>query len=371
MKNKLRMAIAFLLCAMVLCACGKSQEPLGVDSITVLGTPPSEAPEADAAETVFAECGGKSYSASLYRLLLYRALCGFSEEYGLPMEDIAAEKVLFDGEVMPAEEAAARQAIREFERICLVDTLVTENSIDIAAADSYLRSAESAKEDYLLHGETYRKLGVDLEDIVTASSEGLLSDTVFCSLYGPGGEQEIPLGDLEEIMASRMRRIQYTYLPFYDDESFADYSPAKIKELKKLSAEYLKRYKAGEAFSDILRENYLLLDGYGLFFDPDCSDIYYSVYSSDMAEEIALQTEKLKDNEAAVVNAEFYSAVVLRLPVNGNEDALWFQTALQEAYYSSYGKEFEEMLSDRQSGLEIDYSPKLETAEELLSLLFD
>lgn len=374
MKNRITAFLLLSVLLISLCACGA--KPEGVDEIVIIGETPSPLPSdmpdsgEDVSSEVIASCGEYKLTASLYTLLIYKSLESISNEYGIDIKEIYGREVMDNsGSILSAGELAEKNAASEFRKICLAFSMINELGGKLENISSYNADVNTAYEDYISQLAVYDAIGVKLSDLVIERLSDSLYPYAFSLMYGEDSEHEIPREELEAIMEERMRRIEYTFLPFYDDETMEMLPDTKIKELKAKSSEYLKRFKGGENFSDIVRENYLLLAGYDLFFDVENTEVYYSVYRSDFAAEIAEKVEKLKDGAADIVNAEYFSAVVLRLPVNGNEDERWLETALTEAYYSHYGKEFNSFMDERLiSQPEEAFSPLLTvTAEKVIT----
>ncbi len=209
----------------------------------------------------------------------------------------------------------------------------------------------------------YSAFDIGLSDLILYYLYTDLYYDDFVLKYSPGGERGINENDLSLLMDNNARKISYTFLPFYDENTNRDFSADEKSELLKQSEEYLKRYKSGESFSKIVRENYLLLDSYHMSFDPNETFLYYSTADPMLPSSITDRVEKLKEHEAALVKDDDFVSVVLRLPINENKDEKWMVFAMDLAYRSSYGDMFSEEISFAYDDLNLKYN------EDVLSKL--
>lgn len=370
MKRKLKIIAALLLISALLSSCGAAKEADGIDSVTyisemVQNSPAvSSEPIADQAPApgnhILARLNGNEYSSAVYLLFMQEALDSVLSKYDVDPADVPGlDVMLADGSVITGKEFCEAYARNEFEWVCLLFSEFTESGKDIAESEYYMSAAAKSNEEYKLNAGTYKALGVGLDDLILYNIYTDLYYENFTAEYASGGANEIPEADLEVLMKNNVRKISYTYLPFYDEGTNKDFSKAEKAELNAIAKEYLARYKKGESFSDIVSENYMLLDSYGIIYDPEGTVIYYPIADPMLPEAITDKVETLKDNEAALVTTDDYVSVVLRLPVNETKDRQWLGCALEQAYQSSYGDGYAEEVSARYESLSLDYDEDL------------
>ena len=366
MKGKLKTILPLLLISALLCSCGASKEADGIDSVTYISEMASNAPSESAApaadkdpalgESVLARLNGKEYSSAVYLLFMQEALDSVLSKYDAEPADVPGlDVMLADGSVISGKEFCEAYARNEFEWVCLLSSEFTESGREINESDYYMSAAAGANEKYKLNAAKFESLGIGLDDLILYNIYTDLYYENFTAEYSPGGANEIPEADLEALMNNTVRKISYTYLPFYDEGTNKDFSEAEKAELTGIAKEYLARYKNGESFSDIVSENYMLLDSYGVIYDPEGTVIYYPIADPMLPEAITDKVETLKENEAALVTADDYVSVVLRLPVNETKDRQWLDCALEQAYQSPYGDGYAETVSAMYESLDLDY----------------
>ena len=364
MKNKRnRKTIAFLLLLlMLLPACGRASKQDGIDSVTILSDlsrretdPDPESVSADKPinsdpDGIFgvplARCHENSFSSSLYMLFVIDALDETASRYGADPSSAAGYDVMLeDGTVMSAEEYCRFYADTEFSWACLLITTIEESGHELKDCRSYEAAAREAYSRYQSDPALYSRLSVSLEDLIDFCLYPSLYEDLFYLLYGPDGDSEISADVLESLMESGMRKIRYTYLPFYDDQTQEEFTESEIRDLTALSEQYLVRYRNGESFEEIVAENYMYLDAFHVIMDPERTELYYSPYDSGLPISIIEFAEALKPYEADILVTEDFTSVVQRLPVNENRDSAWYDKALSLAYETEYGSEYAEKMT--------------------------
>lgn len=366
--------VCILLFLFLFSGCGSVSKADGIDSVTyisdIVSAPPRE--EFDSltengpifsAETL-AELNGIDFSSSVYLLFMNEALENVLARYDVAPENIPALEVLLeDGSVITAKEFCETYAKNEFKWVCLLAADYKNSGGDLTQCAHYREASAKANAAYGKDASMYSAFDIGLSDLILYYLYTDLYYDDFVLKYSPGGERGINENDLSLLMDNNARKISYTFLPFYDENTNRDFSADEKSELLKQSEEYLKRYKSGESFSKIVRENYLLLDSYHMSFDPNETFLYYSTADPMLPSSITDRAEKLKEHEAALVKDDDFVSVVLRLPINENKDEKWMVFAMDLAYRSSYGDMFSEEISFAYDDLNLKYN------EDVLSKL--
>ncbi|MCR4606104.1 MAG: hypothetical protein K5771_00045 [Oscillospiraceae bacterium] len=369
-----RSIICILLALLLLCACGSAKEEDGIDSVTyisdIASAPPHVEPEAeDKNRPVFsgmtlAELDGTEFSSSIYILFMNEALENVMAKYEVAPENVQELEVLLeDGTVINAKEFCETYAKNEFKWVCLLAADYKNCGGELKECSHYQEAASKANAAYSEDTSMYTALGVSLSDLILYYLYTDLYYDDFVLQYSPGGKKAISENELSMLMENNTRKISYTFLPFYDEKTNRDFTADEKSAFLKLSEEYLKRFKSGEDFSEIVKENYMLLDSYHLSFDPSGPIIYYSPADPMLPSLIAERAERLKDNEAALVKDDDFVSVVLRLPVNETKDEKWMAYAMELAFQSRYGDMFSEEMSTEYDDLDLKYN------EDILSQL--
>ena len=381
---KLRCVALILLSALLLCSCGAQKEPDGIDSVTYISdmaqnTLPAETekpaePEPDFSGKVLAELDGNGFSSSVFLLFMDEALENVMSRYDVKPEDVPALEVLLeDGSVITAKEFCETYARNEFEWVCLLANDYLKSGKDISESYKWQDAASLANDDLKVNSAKYSALGISFNDLILYELYTDLYYDDFVIRYSPGGENEISDVDLSKLMENNVRKISYTYLPLYDELTNKDFSDTEKAEIISISESFLKRYRNGEDFSDIVAENYILLDSYHISYDADITSVYYVLSDPMLPAAITDQAEKLKPNDAALVKTDNFVSVVLRLPVNETKDDEWMSFAIYQAYQSAYGDRYAEDMSVAYDSLQLKYDEKLLsqlTLEKLIEALY-
>ena len=358
-RNKNCIAILVLI-LILFTSCGNDSKPDGIDSVIILSeiekeenNPPAEEEKdsiTDDLEQIMkapaALFHGYSFSSSLYLLFVRDALDSIASRYNTDRSSaVEYDVMLEDGTVLSAEEYCRYYADTEFSWACLLIASVLETGHELNECRSYEAASRQAYSMYQANPALYSEDRIPLNDLILHCLYPALYEDLFFMKYGPDGECKIDTGILEEMMERNVRKIRYTYLPFYDDQTQERFSESEIRNLTDMSENYLDRFKNGEPFEDIFAENALYLDAFHIIMDPENSDIYYSLYDPDLPTDIIETAEKLEPFEAVLLVTDDYTSVIQRLPVNEKEDGMWYDWALSIAFDSTYGDEYAEQMT--------------------------
>ena len=367
--------IAFLIIlSMLLCACGSSDEPDGIDSVTYISEIGQQdtVPSPETTEDPLSGLGGKplavyngtEYSSSLYLLFMKEAFDSILDKYDIAPGDVPGTEVLLsNGTVCTGKEYCESYAKEEFEWVCLLYSQYSGYGKALTESRSYPSAAAKASEELKQEPQLFSDLAVTLSDLILYNIYTDLFYDVFVFQYTSDGDDPSSDEALSSLMDKNVRKVSLILLPLYDTASYERYSEAERTAVIKLSKEYLKRYKSGESFSDLYSENRQLQDPDFLNSFNNKPYIFYSISDPMLPAAITNEAEKLKDHEASIVTADNYVCVVLRLPVNETRDEEWLSYALELAFDSPIGDEYAEKMSGLYDSLSIVYD------EDVLSQL--
>ena len=382
---KIKTITIILLVLFFLCSCGTMETSDGIDTITTISEIAQSSLETNTEQVsettpfpfdeTLTELNGISFSSSLYILFMKDALDSVLNRYNVSSREVLSLDVLLeDGTVISSKEFCESYARLEFNWVCLLVSESIQNGLQISNSTAYQDAVSRANSLFVDNADVYLKLKTDLDDLILTQIYPDLYYDNFVLSYSSGGEKEISEEDLAVLMENNVRKISYTYLPFYNENTNTDYSDTEKSEIIRLSEEYLKRYNKGEPFSDIVQENYLLLDSYNLNSHPDAMSIYYSLDDPMLPSAITESAESLKPYDAALVSTDNFISVVLRLPVNEYKDEQWNVFALKQAYRSSYGEAYAEEMSEAYDSLDLKYNEdvfSMLTLENLIDILYN
>lgn len=125
---------------------------------------------------------------------------------------------------------------------------------ELAEAD--LKNAmDYASYVYRSAADYYRVNGVSETDIQYVYEGSLMSLKVFESIYGQGGEKEVPQEELMQEFQKNYTRSQYLLFPKIDTTTGAALSDEEVAKAKEQADEYLERAQAeGQSFTDLIHE---------------------------------------------------------------------------------------------------------------------
>lgn len=340
--------LALLLCILLLASAGCGQSGSGsinLDDVVISGSegsaPASAANSAVDGQAVYATDGDVSYPAALYLLFMQDAFREVQDASDLAYAEVpAAAFSLSDGTSTSGGSYIFSHADEEFRWLYLVERLCRENGIRPEDSSYHAQAVYYADEIYKRSAKYYDFLNITVADLQQYYLYSYLYNDLFYARYGVGGEKEIPESALEALMEQGAYRLQYAYFPYYDAETKQALPAEEIAERRSLAQDCLRRFRAGEHFEDLVYESYLMLDPNTVRTAETTYDYYVAKQGGSLPQELMDAAAALADNDAQLVEAEDYAAVVLRLPVNGAHSAPWRRAALQLAYGASYGAEF-------------------------------
>ena len=359
-----------LIITILLCSCGSSNEPDGIDSVTYISEmaaqPADHPPEAiDIAISgmggnPLADFDGTKYSSSLYILFLKEAFDSILKKYDIsPVAVPDMEILLSDGRIMKGKEYCESYARNEFEWFCLLFSQFSGYGKTISDCREYHSAAGKAAEDFKKDAQLYKNLNITLSDLILYYNYPGLYHDVFVCKYSPNGEYSPVDNTLSALMEGNFRKISLILLPLYDASSNRRYSESERSEIIKLANTYLNRYQSGEDFFSIYAESRLLQDpGFPASYN-DKPYLFYSISDPFLPKSITEEAERLEDNKASIIIEDNFVCIVQRLPVNAVMDEEWISLALDQAFDSYLGDEFTEIMNQQHDSFRIQYDELL------------
>lgn len=197
--------------------------------------------------------------------------------------------------------------------------------------------------DYLYGmGESfYTANGVAKESVQYINDTTMMSLAIFNSIYGEGGEKEVPRSQLEKEFADAYTRSQYAYIPKIDMTTGEALGEEDLASAKEKAETILTRAKAGEKLPDLYLEIVSELDPAAA--DQRQDDSYYDIYLEMNAGYFPPAYENAvsaaADNEVVLTEDEYYYYVIKKFPLMGGEpDAVeeYLSGILQSMKYDEY-----------------------------------
>lgn len=201
----------------------------------------------------------------------------------------------------------------------------------------------SSYTDYLYSvGESfYSANGVAKESVGFINDTTMMSLAVFNSIYGEGGEKEVPRADLEREFSNTYTRSQYVYFPKIDMATGLPLSDEDLATTKEKAEAYLDRAKAGEKLPDLYYEvlaeqdpnnvgERLADNEYDIYLENNAGYFYPSYESAVVA---------AADNEVRLVEDDYFYFLVKKLPLmQGDSDTIdsYLSNILQTQKYDEY-----------------------------------
>lgn len=206
-----------------------------------------------------------------------------------------------------------------------------------AQSTSYTDYLYSIGEDF------YNANGVAKESVGYINDTTMMSLALFNSIYGEGGEKEVPKADLEKEFSSTYTRSQYVYFPKIDMYTGAPLSDEEIAASREKAEAYLARAQAGEKLFDLYKEVAAEMDP-----DADLSQLdesQYDIYLENNAGYFYPSYESAvvsaADNEVKLVEEDSVIFLIKKLPLmEGNADAIatYLSNILQTQKYDEYNE---------------------------------
>lgn len=237
----------------------------------------------------------------------------------------------------------------------------------------------SSYTDYLYSvGEAfYTANGVAKESVGYINDTTMMSLALFNSIYGEGGEKEVPRAELEKEFAANYTRSQYVYFPKVDMTTGESLGEEELAATKEKADAYLERAKAGEKLPDlyfeVMAEQYP--DQVGQRGEDNDYDIYLENDSGYFPEAYETAVRGASDNEVKLVEDEWYYYLVKKLPLmGGDKDTI--ETYLSNILQTQKYDEYDATLVEWSQGIEVRYNnaalaaytpSKLKMTEEALA----
>ena len=201
----------------------------------------------------------------------------------------------------------------------------------------------AAYTDYLYSiGEAfYNANGVAKESVGYINDTTMMSLALFNSLYGQGGEREVPRADLEKELKATYTRSQYVYFPKIDMTTGEPLSDEETAAAKEKADAYLARARAGEKMFDLYKEMAaeidptadpsLLDESQYDFYLENNAGYFYPAYESAVV--------SAADNQVQLVEEDSFIFLIKKLPIlDGDPDAVesYLMNILQTWKYDEY-----------------------------------
>lgn len=108
---------------------------------------------------------------------------------------------------------------------------------------------------YQMNGDYYRVNQVTQEDIQYIYEANLMNMAIFQHLYGPGGENEVPVSQLQQEFEKSFTRSQFLVWSKKDAATQQPLTDEQLTAMRTEAQEYLERAKEeGQSFSDLVHE---------------------------------------------------------------------------------------------------------------------
>ncbi len=352
----LLLALAGLLC----CACSKQQpeEDLRLEDVVISDAQEQAAEEDQPQQGSALPCavdGNVSYSSSIYLLMLQESFQNLSLSTNLELSQLLDTSLkLSDGSVCSGADYIASEAEENFRQHYVTERLCRQAGLDIPQSAYYSMCLFYATQAYQSDPDYYDYFNIGTADLLEYYMSKYRYNDLFFALYGQGGDREIEQGRLEELMLHGAYRIQYIMLPLVDGAGSA-LSQEEITQRQQLCKDYLSRFEGGEDFTQLVFESYRYLDE-AVEQTEDSNYDYYGSVTDGFTPEIRQAVQGLADGQAALVESQQYCALVLKLPVNGDQGEKWRNAALQLAYADREGREYDSYMAEQFAAIEPEYN---------------
>jgi len=197
--------------------------------------------------------------------------------------------------------------------------------------------------DYLYTiGESFYKAnGVEKESVRFINDTTMMSLAVFNSIYGEGGEREVPRADLEKEFSSKYTRSRYLIFPKVDISNGNPLSQAELDANKERAEQYHQRALAGESFPALIYQ-------YTTEENPENAgeqqpDTAYDVYLENNTGYYPPAYEEgivaAAENSVGLLEDDYYIYGYQKLPLLEGEPARvesYLNAALQSMKYDEY-----------------------------------
>ena len=367
LSRRLLSIVLLLATLFTLCACGKTKEnaanQINIDDI-VIGSNENSSVSGNASSSgsdgfiEFASDGDISYSAPLYILFMQDPFSEIQTAYDLNYNEVtSADVMLSDGTISTGSQYISSNADEEFKWMYTINHLFREASLKDEESSGYSQAVYYAGQTYKENSSYYKNFNISMTDLLEFYLYQYKTNDLFKVKYGENGENEIPHSELEEMMESGAYRFEYILLPYYDVTTQAKLDDEEIEKRNNMITDFSQRAANGESFEDLVYESYSYLDPSTKKSDEsDYYENYIEADNTSFLSPIMKALSSMEDNEIKLIKQDSYCALVKKLPVNENINDSWENMAMQIAYSSDYGTEFDKFLISEYNATEIEYN---------------
>lgn len=267
-------------------------------------------------------------------------------------EDILKETI----DQVPAPQYIADYAKLECGKLLAVRHQFAQRGLSLQAEDNEQAASYT---DYLYEmGQSfYEANGVSKESVRYINDTTMMSLAVFNSIYGPGGEQEIPRSELEASFAEQYTRSQYILYPKVDVTTGMPLGEEEIAAAKEKAEAMLQRAQAGEDFPTLIHEA-------GKELNPDTAgdkqeDRFYDIYLENNANYYPPVYESTiaaaADHSITMVEDDYYFYILRKLPLLEG-DAQEIQNRLDAILQNLKYDEYMDILTEWSKEIELKYN---------------
>ena len=329
--------------------------------------------------TWVAQLGEDRGSSGLYTLYLMDGYSDAASQITEDVDSILNEKI--DGQ--PVVNYITDYAKKQVNRLLSIRELFAKTGQELTQEEKD-EAAAYASYYYTEFQEPYLANGVTQEDMTAMYESAAMTKRVFDSIYGEGGEEEVPREELYQTLKDTYTRSRHIVFYKVDLTTGEALDEAALAERKATAESYYARVNAGENIIDLALEynNSQLAEGETP--EERLEDKYYDAVAEkgtgSLPTVYSEQLEQMEDGAYALVEDDYYYIIIQKLSFDDADQEIvdtYLSVVLQNEKYDAFMEKMD-ALSERtdvvynNEALKV-YTPKKlnMTNEEITAALID
>ena len=329
--------------------------------------------------TWVAQLGEDRVSSGLYTLYLMDGYSDAASQITEDADSILNEKI--DGQ--PVVNYITDYAKKQVNRLLSIRELFAKTGQELTQEEKD-EAAAYANYYYTAFQEPYLANGVTQEDMTAMYESAAMTKRVFDSIYGEGGEEEVPREELYQTLKDTYTRSRHIVFYKVDLTTGEALDEAALAERKATAESYYARVNAGENIIDLALEynNSQLAEGETP--EERLEDKYYDAVAEkgtgSLPTVYSEQLEQMEDGAYALVEDDYYYIIIQKLSFDDADQEIvdtYLSVVLQNEKYDAFMEKMD-ALSERtdvvynNEALKV-YTPKKlnMTNEEITAALID
>lgn len=220
----------------------------------------------------------------------------------------------------PVVQYISDQAKNECAKLLAVRKEFADRGLVLSDAETQ-ESTYNTEYDYGINETYYKGNGVAKESLQYLYDTSIMSRVIFGSIYGEGGEKEIPRAELEQEFSKSFTRSQFVFIPKIDMLTGTPLEGEQLTAAKERADDFLARAKAGEELSVLYNE--VMAELYPDGGNQELADTYLENNAGYFYPGYESAVVAAADNEIRLVEEEDVYFLIKKLPLlDGDSDII-------------------------------------------------